>query len=113
VERHVWELADIRKIGSHDREAKTFAVTSYRTLDANGKTSNLVLNENLILRRKPEYFFGNSYNEFAKADKKNLLSFFPKKEKELSAFIKQMQVNFTRKADLENILRFLGTYKEL
>ena len=109
AQKQVWELADIRKIGSHDRPATSYSVTSYRTLtDGFGRTLDLALNEDILLRKNTSYFFGNNYNQFVLAGKKNLLLFFPKKEKVLSDYIKLNDINFTKKVDLEKIVQFLA-----
>ena len=80
AEKKIWEVADIRKMGSHNRPSTTFAITSYRTLtDVFGKTHDLVLNEDLVLRKKAHCYYGDMYNHFVLAGKKNLLLFFPKK----------------------------------
>ncbi|HEX8334105.1 MAG TPA: hypothetical protein VF622_15905 [Segetibacter sp.] len=108
AERKVWEVADIRKIGSHDRPANTFAVTSFKTLtDGFGGTHDLVLNEDLVLRKKPKYYFGDTYNHFVPAGKKNLFLFFPKEYNGLANYLKKNKVNFNNKNDLEKVAQFL------
>ncbi|MGB8193276.1 MAG: hypothetical protein WCF67_15205 [Chitinophagaceae bacterium] len=108
AERKIWEVADIRKIGSHDRPVATYAVTSYSTLtDGFGKTHDLILNEDLLLRKKPIYYFGDKYNNFVPAGKKNLLSFFSRKEDILANYLKENKVNFYKKDDLEKLAQFL------
>lgn len=108
AERQVWEVADIRKIGSHNRPSATFAVTSYSTLtDRFGKTHDLLLNEDLLLRKKPAYYLGDRYNHFVPASKKNLLLLFPKEQNKLSTYLNENKVNFDRKADLEKLAQFL------
>lgn len=108
AERKTWEVADIRKIGSHDRQAKTYAVTSFITLtNGYGKAYDLILNEDIVLRKKAQYYFGNNYNSFVPATKKNLLSFFPKQENILVKYLKEDHVNFNEKHDLEKLAQFL------
>ena len=105
AEKHIWELADIRKIGSHDRPSTTFDVTSYRTLtDKFGKTHDLLLNEDLLLRKKTSYYFGDKYNHFTLAGKKNLMELFPKEQNILANYLKKNKVNFGKKDDLEKLL---------
>ena len=109
AERQVWELADIRKIGSHNRPATTFAITSYNTVtDRFGKTHDLVLNEDVVIRKKATYYFGDKYNNFSPALKKNLLMLFPKEEDRLSKYLKANNVKFDKKDDLVKVTQFLG-----
>ena len=108
AEKQIWEVADIRKIGSHNRPSTTFAVTSYSTLtDRFGSTHDLLLNEDLVLRKKANYYFGDMYNHFTPAGKKNLLLLFPKKRASLASYLKENKVNFDKKDDLEKLTQFL------
>lgn len=109
VERKVWEVADIRKMGSHNRPANTYAVTYMgKITDGLGRTYDLIQEEDLVLRKKPHYLFGDMYNRFVPASKKNLLSFFPKQETILSGYLKENKVNFSQKDDLERLAEFLA-----
>lgn len=106
--KQIWEVADIRKIGSHNRPSTTFAVTSYSTLtDRFGGTQDLLLNEDLVLRKKTTYYFGDMYNHFVPAGKKNLLLLFPKEQNRLANYLKENKVNFNKKNDLEKVDQFL------
>lgn len=106
--KQIWEVADIQKIGSHNRPANTFAVASYDALsDGVGKTHDLILNEDLLLRKKANYYFGDMYNRFTPAGKKNLLLLFPKKRNILTNYLKENKVNFDKKEDLEKLAQFL------
>lgn len=108
AEKLIWEVADIRKIGSHNRPSTTFAVTSYSTLtDRLGKTHDLILNEDLVLRKKANYYFGDAYNHFVHAGKKKLLMLFPKEQNSLANYLKENKVNFDKKDDLQKIVQFL------
>jgi len=111
AEKQVWEVADIRKVGSHDRPANTFAVTSYKTLtDGFGRTLDLVLNEDLVLRKNVHYYFGDLHSHFIPAGKKNLLSFFSKEHNGLAGYLKENNISFHKKDDLEKVAQFLGQY---
>ena len=108
AEKRIWELADIRKVGSHGRPANT-GVTSLRTVtDELGTTRDLVLSEDLILRKRAAFYFGDQYNHFVPAVKKNLLHFFPREENNLADYMKENKVNFSKKEDLEKVALFLA-----
>jgi len=108
VERKIWRVADIRKIGAHNIPAKTFDVSSYSTLtNGYGKAYELILNEDMVLRKKAQYYFGNMYNRFVPASKRNLLSLFPKKEDILVKYLKENNVNFNKEDDLQKLAQFL------
>lgn len=109
AEKKNWQLADVRKMGSHNRPANTYAVTSMHSMtDVFGRTFDLILDGDVLLRKKPEYYFGDMYNSFVAASKKNLLSFFSKKEDMLAKYLKENKVNFNKENDLEKVTQFLG-----
>jgi hypothetical protein len=109
VEKNVWEVADIRKMGSHNRPANTYAVSYMgKITDGLGRTYDLIQEEDLVLRKKPKYYFGDAYNHFTPASKKNLLSFFPKNENLLASYLKENKINFNQKTDLEKVAQFIG-----
>lgn len=108
AEKKIWQVADIRKIGSHNRPVSTYAVNSYRTLtDGFGRTYDLILDEDVLLRKKAHYYFGDMFNSFVAANKKNLLSFFSKKESMLTSYLKDNKVNFNKRDDMEKLALFL------
>jgi hypothetical protein len=108
AERKVWELADIRKMGSHNRQSNTYAVTTLRTItDGMGRTYDLVLGEDLVLRKRTSYYFADKFNHFILAGKKNLMGGFPKEQIKLSTYLKENKVNFNDREDLEKIARFI------
>ena len=109
AEKRIWEVADIRKIGSHNRPAATYAVTSYRSLtDQTGKTQDLLLDEDILLRKKSYYYFGDTYNHFEPASKKSLPLFFSKPEHLLTNYLKENKVDFQNSNDLIKLLQFLS-----
>jgi len=114
TEKQVWVLADIRKIGSHNRPATTVAVTSFSTytdgLDA-AKSKDLIMNEDIVLRRETQYYFGDKYNLFVHANKKGLVQLFPKEQVSIEDYLKENKVNFNKKDDIEKLYQFLRQFK--
>jgi hypothetical protein len=109
LEKKVWEVADIRRMGSHNRPANTYAVSYMgKITDGLGRTYDLVQEEDLVLRKRAHYYFGDMYNRFVPASKKNLLSFYESKEPLLANYLKQHKVNFSKKDDLEKVTQFLA-----
>jgi len=65
------------------------------------------MNEDIVMRKETEYYFGDKYNHFVRASKKKLLDFFPKDEQRIENYLKENKVNFDKKADLEKLCQFL------
>jgi hypothetical protein len=111
AEKQVWVVADVRKMGTFNRPTNTVAIqslTSYTNGSDAAKSKDLILNEELLLRRETQYYFGDAYNHFVRSGKKKLLSLFPKDEKDLEKYLNQNKVSFDKKEDLEKLVEFLN-----
>ena len=110
TEKQIWVLADIRKIGTHNRPTTTVAVTSFSSYtdgrDA-AKSKDLIMNEDVVLRKETQYYFGDKFNLFVPASKKGLLQLFPKEQREIDNYLKETKVNFNKKEDVEKLYQFL------
>jgi hypothetical protein len=110
TEKQIWVLADIRKIGTHNRPTTTVAVTSFSSYtdgrDA-AKSKDLIMNEDVVLRKETQYYFGDKYNLFVPASKKGLLQLFPKEQQEIDNYLKENKVNFNKKDDVEKLYQLL------
>jgi hypothetical protein len=111
AEKQTWVVADVRKIGTHNKSTTTFAVESFSTY-TNGsdaaKSKDLILNEDIVLKRKAEYYFGDKFYNFVRAGKKGLLQLSPKNEQGIEIYLKDNKVNFDKKDDMEKLLQFLA-----
>jgi hypothetical protein len=112
AEKQIWVVADTRKIGTHNRSTSTVAVTSLSSYTddaiARAKSYDLIINEDIVIRKETHYYFGDEYNRFARAGKKRLLSLFPKDELSIENYLKENKVNFDNKDNLEKLARFLS-----
>lgn len=110
AEKQVWEIADIRKIGTFNTPKNTVAITSVDYF-SNGqdaaKSKQLINNEELILRKDTQYFIGDKFNHFFHANKKKLLDLFPNDEQRIEKYINENKVSFEKKEDLEKLCKFL------
>ena len=71
--KKVWVVADVRKIGTHNTPKNTVAITSlthYTDGTDAAKSRDLLLNEDILLRKETQYYIGNAYNHFVRAGKK-------------------------------------------
>ncbi len=113
AEKQIWILADIRKVGSHNRPTTSVAITSLSYF-SNGqdaaKSKELIMNEELVLRKETQYYFGDKYNHFVRASKKRVLSLFSKEQRTIENYLNENKVNFDKKDDLEKLCRFLRQF---
>ena len=111
AEKQVWVVADIRKMGTHNRPTTTVAVTSlshYTNGQDAAKSKELIMNEEIVLRKVTDYYFGDKYNHFVRATKKSLLNRFHKEQRSIENYLNENKVNFDKRDDLEKLFQFLS-----
>jgi hypothetical protein len=111
AEKQIWVVADVRKMGTHNRSTSSVAVTTlsnYTDNTARAKSYDLMINEDIILRKESQYYFGDKYNHFSRTSKKKLLLLFPKEQLRLENYLKENKVNFDKKDDLEKLSQFIS-----
>ena len=101
-------LAGKDKIGAYGIPNPTSAIDSYGTLIDPRGIYKMVPREDITLTKKTQYYFGDKYNHFVWATKKNLLRQFPKESKKLNAYLKDNSVDLADREDLERLLQFIA-----
>jgi hypothetical protein len=96
------------KIGGYDMASPTTSIDSYSTLMADKSIYKLVPKEDVTLTKKTQYYFGDKYNRFFGATRKNLLREFSKQSAALNSYLKENHINFNSREDLEKLLQFLA-----
>jgi len=109
AEKQTLRVSGKTKIGAYDMPNPTSAIDSYGTLIVPTGFYQLVPREDILLAKKTEYYFGDKYNRFVWATRKNLLQQFSKQSRTLNAYLKENNVNLNSIEDLEKLLRFLAS----
>ncbi len=108
AEKKIWEVVETQRMGAFNTPTSTASINSQAFYNVNGTTYNLVLNEELVLRKVTLYYFLDSNNRMVPAGKKNLLKLFPKEQRRIETYLKDNAVDFTNRNDLEKIVQFIG-----
>jgi len=111
AEKQIWVVADVRKIGTHDTPKNTVAITSlsnYSDATGRAKSYDFLINEDIIIRKETQYYFGDENNHFARSGKKKLMLLFPKDQLSLENYLKENKVDFDKKNDIEKLAQFIG-----
>lgn len=96
------------KIGAYGMANPTSAIDSYGKLIDQRGSYNLVPREDITLSKKTDYYFGDKYNRFVWATRKNLLRHFSEQSGALNAYLKENNINLSSREDLEKLLQFLA-----
>ena len=99
-------LATTKKLGVYDQPTYSGAVTYGSYGDALG-VRKLVVKEDIELTLRSTYYIGDR-QEFFLANKKNFLNVYPKKERELIAFVNDHKIKFSKEEDLRMLFDYLN-----
>ena len=77
------------KIGAYNMASPASSIDSYNSLIIDNKNYNLTPKEDITLTKKTQYYFGDKYNHFVLATRKNLLRQFSKQSAALNLYLKE------------------------
>jgi len=107
--KHTLRVSGKNKTGAYNIENSTSAIDSYGSLfDQRGKF-NLVPREDVTLTKRTQYYFGDKFNQFTWALRKNLLRQYSKQSEALTAYLKDNNIDLNKKEDLEKLLEFVAS----
>lgn len=106
--REVWTTAQKEKRGVYNSSSLSSSTVSLASYFVLGQGHNLVSNEDVELKKVTHYYFGDKYNRFALAGKKNLLKLFPKEEARIEKYLKENKADFSNKDHLKAMVEFLA-----
>lgn len=106
--KNTLRLSGRTKIGAYNMESPTSAIDSYSILVDQRTINHLVPREDITLSKKTQYYFGDKYNQFTRAFKKNLLKQFSKHSAAISKYLKDNDTDLSDPDDLEKLLQYLG-----
>ena len=108
VTKQTLSVVGKEKTGAYNATSSTSAINTYSSFTSDGKVYKLVPMEDMILKKQIQYYFGDKYNHFVLANKKNLLRLFSKQNGALTVYLKENDVDFTNREDLEKLLQYLA-----
>ena len=105
--RDVWVVSSTRQLGAYNSTNNSVNMLSFKSLEEGGRLYDLVVNEDIILKKEEKYYFGDNFNQFVIASKTNLLMLFPKEQQRIGVYLKENRINFYDKADLGKTVQFV------
>lgn len=106
--KHWLKFQDTEKYGGYGQTYNSSAVTSVNLLDDGKQTHKLTVKENIVLTRAVQYYFGDRWDHFVPASKKNVLELFAKHEGTIRQYLKETKVDFQKEEDLQALFLFLA-----
>lgn len=110
ADKQTWKLADKRKTGAYNISSSVSSISSRSNYFDGRRSHNLNVKEDVVLVKVEQYYFGDKYNRFVLADKKNLRKLFPKEQERIDTYLKENKIDFDNKEDLKKIVQFLEQF---
>ena len=100
------ETTNKEKLGAMD--AVGFgAIETYSKFTGSQHMRDLVAKEKLTLTEQITYYFGDRFNNFAKANKKSLLNLYRDQDEKIEAWLKENKIEFSRADDIKKLFDYL------
>lgn len=104
-----WTVIAANKKGAFNSTNNTVQLSAFTLYTASGRIYQLVVNEDIELKRTEQFWVGDENNHFLPANKKNFITLFPKLEPEIVAYLKANKTDFNKREDVEKIVSFLSS----
>lgn len=108
AEKQSLRVAGKSKIGAYGMPNPASAIDTYSTLITERGIYKMAPREDITLAKKTEFYFGDKYNRFVWATRKNLLQHFSRHSRALNIYLKENNINLNNREDLEKLLQFLA-----
>jgi len=107
-EKQMLRIVDKQRIGAYGVASSVESIDTKNAYNDGVKNYNMTVMQQLLLAREVQYYLGDTYNHFVLANKKNVMKFFSKQQRALESYLKENNIEFTNKEDLEKLFQFLN-----
>ena len=105
--KQVWKVVGNNKRGAYNSASGVSAISSKSSYYNGTGLYKINVSEDVVLSKVERYYFGDQYNHFVLAGKKNLLMLFPKEQRRIGMFLTENKIDFNNRDDLEKTVQFL------
>jgi hypothetical protein len=105
------KIIEARRQDGYGAAPSTTAVDSYSSVlnTDNSRLYKLRTSAETSFSKCTDYYFTTGVNDFVSATQKNLIKIFPGKADEIKKYVKESDLNFRKKADLEKLVTFVSS----
>jgi hypothetical protein len=103
-------LKQVLKQDTYGYAGSNSATDSYSSLESEGKTYKLVLNQDRIFQKNIEFFLATPASGFVPFNKKKIIQCFPKQKGIIENYLKSYKVDFNSSKDILRFAEFLGKF---
>ncbi|MEJ7737647.1 MAG: hypothetical protein WKF97_09495 [Chitinophagaceae bacterium] len=104
--RQIIKLKDFKRIGAYGLPSHG-TIESYGTYTGSHQVQKINVKEDLVFSKQTNYYFGDKFNHFIPATRKNVLQIFSNHQRKVEKFLYENDINFNKHQDLEKLIAFL------
>ncbi len=106
------DIVNILKQGAMGTVNRSSASQSYESTESNHISIDLQPVDDMVLKKKDEYFFSFSGNDYLPLNKKNILRNLPGMDNEIRSYLKSNRVDFDSRQDVLRLTGFVNNLLE-
>jgi len=104
-----FKVLNKQKTAAYDMSSSVSSIRNVNSYSTESRVYKVGVTEDVALKKDNHYYFGNKFNQFVLANKKNLLELYPKHRYEIKKYLKETELEFQNKTDLEKLLQYLAS----
>lgn len=101
------KVLDKQKIGAYDQPTSNSSISSYNSYTNGLMRYKINVKEDILMNREIRYYFGDRFNRFFPATKKNLLRMFAKDSSPIEDIVRKLKTDFNKGEDLTKLVKAL------
>jgi hypothetical protein len=105
--KHRFEMGERRQNTGYDMLSSASSTLSFSSLQDETRMRTLQINEQVVVRKTVQYYFGDKFNHFVPATEKTIAELFPKCINTLNRFLKKNRVDFNNRDDVYKVVAFV------
>ncbi len=106
--RQSLKIDAIEKMVGYNMTSSISSIKSVNAHSNGGRMVKLLVKEDVLLLKEKRFYFGDQFNHFVAANKKNILEIFSKHEGTIRKYLKENKVSYANGEDLEKLFQSLG-----
>jgi hypothetical protein len=107
AKKELIQIGDVEKMSAYIQSSSTSAISTMSYYySSRGEVNKLKSRADVLLVKQTVYYFGDRYNHFLLANKKNLKKILGRNQSELETFLQENKIMFSREDDLIKLTNF-------
>ena len=106
--KEFFSFVNRQKIGGFG-ETSSASIDTYNAVSGTSYFKDLIAKELLTVAKNNEFYIADKFNNFKIVNKKNVVEFYAKNEKEVQSYLKTNKVDYTNVEEIKKMLEFFNS----